>query len=100
MFHNMEPVSQNFFTAVIYGFHNKLECLSLKTRLGWKRSPGTNTLAYYWSIYYCLVLFVLYYRLYYCIVLYCIIVLYYSFLLLLAYYCQHFILFIAYEWAQ
>jgi hypothetical protein len=34
-------------TAVIYGFRNKLECLSLKTRLGWKSLPGTNTLAYY-----------------------------------------------------
>jgi hypothetical protein len=34
-------------TAVIYGFRNKLECLSLNTRPGWKRSPGTNTLAYY-----------------------------------------------------
>ena len=33
-------------TAVIYGFRNKLECLSLNTRLGWKRLPGTNTLAY------------------------------------------------------
>ncbi len=33
--------------AVIYGFRNKLEYLSLNTRLGWKRSPGTNTLAYY-----------------------------------------------------
>ena len=30
-------------TAVIYGFHNKLECLSLNTRLGWKSSPRTNT---------------------------------------------------------
>jgi hypothetical protein len=34
-------------TAVIYAFHNKLECLSLNTRLGWKGLPGTNTLAYY-----------------------------------------------------
>ena len=34
-------------TAVIYGFRNNLECLSPNTRLGWKRSPGTNTLAYY-----------------------------------------------------
>ncbi len=34
-------------TAVIYGFRNKLECLSLNTRLGWKGLPGTNTLAYY-----------------------------------------------------
>jgi hypothetical protein len=34
-------------TAVIYGFHNKLECLSLNARLGWKGLPGTNTLAYY-----------------------------------------------------
>jgi hypothetical protein len=33
--------------AVIYSFRNKLECLSLNTRLGWKRSPGKNTLAYY-----------------------------------------------------
>jgi hypothetical protein len=33
--------------AVIYGFHNKLECVSLNTRLGWKGLPGTNTLAYY-----------------------------------------------------
>jgi hypothetical protein len=33
--------------AVIYGFHNKLECLSLNTRLGWKGSSGNNTLAYY-----------------------------------------------------
>ncbi len=32
--------------AVIYGFRNKLECLSLNTRLGWK-CLGTNTLAYY-----------------------------------------------------
>ena len=34
------------FTAVIYGFRNKLECLSLNTRLGWKGLPRTNTLAY------------------------------------------------------
>jgi hypothetical protein len=34
-------------TVVIYGFRNKLECLSLITRLGWKGLPGTNTLAYY-----------------------------------------------------
>ncbi len=34
-------------TAVIYGFGNKLECLSLNTRLGWKGLLGTNTLAYY-----------------------------------------------------
>jgi hypothetical protein len=34
-------------TAVIYGFRNKLECLSLKTRLGWKGLQGTNALAYY-----------------------------------------------------
>ncbi len=33
-------------TAVIYGFRNKLECLSLNTRLGWKGLPGTNTLPY------------------------------------------------------
>jgi hypothetical protein len=37
----------NVFTAVIYGFRNKLECLSLNTRLGWKGLPGTNTPAYY-----------------------------------------------------
>jgi len=35
------------FTVVIYIFYNKLECLSLNTRLGWKGLPGTNTLAYY-----------------------------------------------------
>ncbi len=29
-------------TAVIYGFRNKLECLSLNTRLGWKGLPGTK----------------------------------------------------------
>jgi hypothetical protein len=34
-------------TVVIYGFRNKLECLNLKTRLGWKGLPGTITLAYY-----------------------------------------------------
>ncbi len=34
-------------TAVICGFRNKLECLSLNTRLGWKGLPGTNTLADY-----------------------------------------------------
>jgi hypothetical protein len=34
-------------TAVINGLRNKLERLFLNTRLGWKRSPGTNTLAYY-----------------------------------------------------
>ncbi len=33
--------------AVIYGFRNKLPCLTLNTRLGWKGLPGTNTLAYY-----------------------------------------------------
>ena len=32
--------------AVIYGFLNKLECLSLNIILGWKGLPGTNTLAY------------------------------------------------------
>ncbi len=34
-------------TAVIYSFRNKLEHLSLNTRLGRKGLPGTNTLAYY-----------------------------------------------------
>jgi hypothetical protein len=34
-------------TAVIYSFRNKLECLSLNTRLGRKGLPGTNTKAYY-----------------------------------------------------
>jgi hypothetical protein len=34
-------------TNVIYRFRNKLECLSLNTRQGWKRLPRTNTLAYY-----------------------------------------------------
>jgi hypothetical protein len=28
-------------------FCNKLECMSLNTRLGWKGLPGINTLAYY-----------------------------------------------------
>jgi hypothetical protein len=32
-------------TAVIYGFHNKPEPLSLNTKLDWKGLPGTNTLA-------------------------------------------------------
>ena len=31
---------------LIYGFQNKLECLSLNTRLSWKGLPGTNTLAF------------------------------------------------------
>jgi hypothetical protein len=31
-------------TDVIYGFHNKLECLTLNSRLGWKGLPGTNKL--------------------------------------------------------
>ncbi len=34
-------------TALIYGFRNKLEHLSLNTKLGWKVLPGINTLAYY-----------------------------------------------------
>ncbi len=34
-------------TAVIYSLRNKLDCLSLNTRLGWKVLPGTNTLSYY-----------------------------------------------------
>ncbi len=34
-------------TTVIYSFHNKLDCLSLNTRLGWKGLLGTNTLAHY-----------------------------------------------------
>ena len=29
-------------TAVTYGFRNKLECLSLNTRLGWKGLPVTR----------------------------------------------------------
>jgi hypothetical protein len=33
-------------TAVIYGFRNKLECLTLNTKLGWKGLPETSTLAY------------------------------------------------------
>jgi hypothetical protein len=33
--------------AVIYSFRNKLEGLSLNTKLGWRVLPGTNTLAYY-----------------------------------------------------
>ncbi len=37
-------------TAVIYGFRNKLECLSLSARLGWKGLPWTNTLAYYGNL--------------------------------------------------
>jgi hypothetical protein len=40
-----EACIMKLFKAVIYGFRNKLECLSLITRLGWKRSPGTNTIA-------------------------------------------------------
>jgi len=35
------------FKAVIYSFRNKLEYLSLNTRLGWKGFPETNTLDYY-----------------------------------------------------
>jgi hypothetical protein len=34
-------------TAVIYGFRNKLEYLSINTRPGWKGLQGTKTLAYY-----------------------------------------------------
>ncbi len=34
-------------TDVIYGFCNKLECLSINTRLSWIGWPGTNTLTYY-----------------------------------------------------
>ncbi len=34
-------------TAVIYGFRNMVERLSLNTRLDWKGLPATNTLAYY-----------------------------------------------------
>ncbi len=30
-------------TAVIYGFRNKLECLSLNTRLGWKGLPDEHS---------------------------------------------------------
>jgi hypothetical protein len=37
--------------GVIYGFHNKLECLTLNPRLGWKGLSGTNTLAYYKHLY-------------------------------------------------
>jgi hypothetical protein len=37
------PVSQN----VIYGFRNKLDCLSINFRLRWKGLPRPNTLAYY-----------------------------------------------------
>jgi hypothetical protein len=33
--------------AVIYGFHNKIVCLTLNTRQGWKGLPGTNSLDYY-----------------------------------------------------
>jgi hypothetical protein len=42
-----EPCIIKLITPVIYGFCNKLAFLSLNTRLGWKGSPGTNTLAYY-----------------------------------------------------
>ncbi len=34
-------------TTVIYGNRNKLEILSLSTRLGWKGLQRTNNLAYY-----------------------------------------------------
>ena len=34
-------------TVLMYGFCNKLEGLSLNTRLGWKGLPGANTLVYY-----------------------------------------------------
>jgi hypothetical protein len=37
----------NLYTVVIYGVCNKLECLSLNIKLGWKGLPGTNPLAYY-----------------------------------------------------
>ncbi len=33
--------------AVIYSLHNKLDCLSLNTRPGWKGFPGTKNLTYY-----------------------------------------------------
>jgi hypothetical protein len=40
------PYIIKLITAVIYRLHNKLECFSLYTRLGWKGLQGTNTLAY------------------------------------------------------
>jgi hypothetical protein len=33
--------------AVICAIRNKLDCLPLNTRLGWKGLTGTNNLAYY-----------------------------------------------------
>ncbi len=36
--------------AVIYGFRNKLECLTLNTRLGWKGLLGTTTLPFYGNL--------------------------------------------------
>jgi hypothetical protein len=33
-------------TVVIYGFRNKLECLSLNIRLGWKGFPWANTVLF------------------------------------------------------
>ncbi len=43
--------TRGLFTDVIYGFCNKLECLSpslpTNIRLGWKGLPETNTVAHY-----------------------------------------------------
>ncbi len=38
--------SKDLYHKTYYGL-NKLECLTLNTRLGWKGLPGINTLAYY-----------------------------------------------------
>jgi hypothetical protein len=43
--HGVNP--KKLFTVVIYSFRNKLECLSLNTRLDWKGLQGRNTLVYY-----------------------------------------------------
>jgi hypothetical protein len=40
MFIVQATVSKKPITAVIYSYYNKLECLSLNTRLGWKACQG------------------------------------------------------------
>ncbi len=61
-FYSVLVYTTKHYGFVMYVFRNKLKCLSLNTRLGWKGLPGTNTLAYYenrkfydtgpWGLYY------------------------------------------------
>jgi hypothetical protein len=46
-YEKLQKISEKGLYHKTYYFRNKLEFLSLNTRLGWKGLPETDTLAYY-----------------------------------------------------